>query len=166
MQLSYTNAAFYRKSTFGSNFFSPTVLFSRGKNVGIQGLLSSGEWTLQDVLLTVSLYCTAVNDHKFLMEFMQFINSCCLRNIFPFDFCSQTLWLYWNQKPLIALHHRQIWYVLTSCLCAQTVLSVSFHSRRRILPNVGFKNHFVVGVWHVSAKYDKSQHTNQRYGQF
>ena len=60
MHLSYRNVAFYGKNTSGSNFFSPTVLFSRGKNVGIQRSLSSVGWknagcALDSILV---LYCS------------------------------------------------------------------------------------------------------------
>ena len=156
MHLPCTNAAFYRKSTFGSNFFSPTVLFSRGKNVGIQGSLSSVEWKLQDARLTVSLYCTALNDHISSTSSCNFLTVVCARS-FCFDFSSRAL-------CFIGISATSDTTLSWGDLICFELLSLSsdgfwashFINATDFLPNDGFKNNFVVVFWYISVKYGKS----------
>ena len=157
MHLLYRNAPFYLKNTFGSNFFSPTVLFSRGKNVGIQGSLSSVGWNLGDVRLTVFLYCTAPNDHICSTSSCNVFIAAVSARSSCFDFCSQHLSLSESVPPLSPRHHEEIWHGLNACfLLRRRFLNLSFHSYPMILPNVGFKNEFLICFGCISAKYGKS----------
>ena len=52
------NCGFFTGMFFGSNFFSPTVIFSWGKNVGNQRSVSSVWWELDTFLFAVFSYCT------------------------------------------------------------------------------------------------------------
>ena len=118
------------KGNFWIQLFSPTVILSRGKNVGNRYAVSSVWWKLQVLRLTIFLYYTALTDHISVTSSCKFLTDLVWARSFCLDFWHAHLVFSNSVHLLTPIHLDSFWGNL---MCFWTLVCVRKRFLKRLM---------------------------------